>query len=423
MTKGGAVCWVRVYNRHIPGGEHGPRIYGAAQDITANRLLQQQLLHSQKMEAIGRLAGGVAHDFNNLLTVISGYGELLKEGFIQGDPSIDDLEPILHAAIRSAQLTGQLLAFSRRQALQLGSVDLNIVVGETEKMLRRVIGEHISLQTVLDPLLGIVQADSSQIEQIIVNLAVNARDAMPDGGQITIETANVELDEAYAQQHTGVVAGSYIMLAVSDTGFGMDKETQTRIFEPFFTTKDIGKGTGLGLATVYGIVQQSGGNIRVYSDLGHGTTFKVYLPKRDREIPEQAATPHRPVARGSETILVVEDEVEVRKLVCHVLTSHGYTILDAGETNEALRFCREHRGNIALLLTDIVMPRMSGTDLARDVVLLHPKIKVLYTSGYTDDPVVRRGQFPAGVAFFPKPFTPESLARKVREVLDTQGST
>ena len=420
VTKGGEVRWVRVFGQPVRDGDEPAvvRIYGAAQDITTNRNLEQQLLQAQKMEAIGRLAGGVAHDFNNLLTIISGYGGLLKDGFMAGKPSVENLDPILRASERAAQLTRQLLAFSRRQVLKLQPVDLNRVVGEVEKMLHRVIGEDIELRTVLGAQMGTIQADSGQIEQVIVNLAVNARDAMPDGGKLTIETANVEWDDASSRQHAGAMAGSYVMLSVCDSGMGMSKETQARIFEPFFTTKEMGKGTGLGLATVYGIVKQSGGNIWVDSEPGQGTVFKVYFPKLNHAAAEPAPTVASPARAGSETILVVEDETAVRTLVCRILERQGYSVLQTGEADEALRLSREHPGRIGLLLTDIVMPHMSGPDLAESVCRIRPEIRVLYTSGYTDNTVVTRGVARGGMAFFEKPFTPDALARRVREVLD-----
>ena len=423
VTKEGDVRWVRVFGRLAPGSEEPGafRIYGAAQDITTNRDLEQQLLQAQKMEAIGRLAGGVAHDFNNLLTIISGYAGVLKEEFKRGNPNQENLEPILHAAGRAAELTRQLLAFSRRQVLQLKPVNLSRVVGEIEKILRRVIGEDIELRTVLSPQLGSIQADVGQLEQVIMNLAANARDAMAGGGQLTMETANVDLDESYGHEHADVLAGSYVVLTVGDTGIGMNKKTQACIFEPFFTTKEVGKGTGLGLATVYGIVKQTGGDIRVSSEPGHGSVFKVYFPRIEQEAAEQAAAPSADrVFTGSETILVVEDEAAVRGLICHVLRKHGYAVLETGEADEALRLAKDHPGGIGLLLTDTVMPRMSGPELAECVSRLRPGIRVLLTSGYPDNAVGFQGVIGEGTAFLGKPFTSEALARKVREMLDTK---
>jgi two-component system cell cycle sensor histidine kinase/response regulator CckA len=423
VTKEGDVRWVRVFGRPVPGSQDQRtfRIYGAAQDITTNRDLEQQLLHAQKMEAIGRLAGGVAHDFNNLLTIVSGYGGMLKEEFERGDPNVENLKPILHAAGRAEELTRQLLALSRRQVLQLKPVNLSSVVGEIEKILRRVIGEDIELRTVLSPRLGSIQADVGQLEQVIMNLAANARDAMPNGGQLTMETANVDLEESYGHEHADVRAGSYVVLTVGDTGIGMNKETQACIFEPFFTTKEVGKGTGLGLATVYGIVTQSGGDIRVSSEPGHGSVFKVYFPRVDQEAAKHAAAPSADrVATGSETILVVEDEEGVRDLICHVLRDHGYAVLETGEADEALRLSREYPGEIGLVLTDTVMPRMSGPQLAECVSQLRPGIRVLLTSGYPGNAVGDHGVIREGTAFLGKPFTSEDLARKVREVLDAR---
>jgi two-component system cell cycle sensor histidine kinase/response regulator CckA len=421
VTKDGDVRWIRIFGRPTPGRDEQRafRIYGAAQDITANRDLEQQLLHAQKMESIGRLAGGVAHDFNNLLTVISGYGEMLKEGFAAGNPIVENLEPILHAARRAEQLTGQLLAFSRRQVLETKSVNLSAVVGEIEKMFRRVIGEDIEVKTILAPGLGSVQADAGQIEQVIMNLVVNARDAMPGGGRLTIETGNVTLDEAYAHERPGVPPGPYVMLAVGDTGIGMNRETQARIFDPFFTTKEVGKGTGLGLATVYGIVKQSGGNISVRSEPGHGSVFKVYFPRAEHAPEQAAALPSSRAAQGSETILVVEDEASVRKLICGVLRRHGYAVLETGDVDEALRISQEHPGEIGLLLTDTVMPKMSGPQLATAIARLRPGINVIYTSGYPDNAIGARGMLRDAAAFLGKPFSPEALARKVREILDS----
>ncbi len=384
-----------------------------------HRRLEKQFLQSQKMEAVGQLAGGIAHDFNNLLTIIAGYSQLILDRLPPGDGVREKVEEIKNAGDRAAALTHQLLAFSRRQVLQPQVVDLNQVVANLDKMLQRLIGEDIDLVSLCPPGVGRVKVDPGQIEQVILNLAVNARDAMPQGGKLTIETANIELDESYASTHMAVKPGPYVMLAVSDTGHGMDPETQSHIFEPFFTTKEQGKGTGLGLSTVYGIVKQSGGNIWVYSEPGKGATFKIYLP-RVEEAPQPKTEVERPAARllGTETILLVEDEAAVRLLVRGTLEQSGYSVLDAGSGAEALVMANERTQPIHLLVTDVVMPGMSGREVAEHVTLAHPETKVLFMSGYTDDAVVRHGALESSAAFVQKPFTPDSLLRKVREVLD-----
>lgn len=394
-------------------------IRSIVRDVTERRNLEDQLRQTAKMEAIGQLAGGVAHDFNNLLTVISGYSQILQESL--GAKERDYAAEILKASERAAGLTRQLLAFSRRQILAPQVLDLSSIVSNMEKMLKRLIGEHIELVTVQQPHLGRVRADAGQIEQVILNLAVNARDAMPDGGKLTIETADVDLDEAYARSHVTVVPGPYVMLAVSDTGVGMDAETMSHIFEPFFTTKEKGKGTGLGLSTVYGIVNQSSGNVWVYSELGSGTTFKVYLPRLQENVthPEGTAVPARSM-RGTETVLLVEDEEGVRALVRDTLEGYGYKVLEARGAEHAESILKEYREPIHLLLTDVVMPQMSGKELARRFFPRHPEAGVLYMSGYTDNAIVRHGVLDPGTSFLQKPFMPKTLVKKVREVLDAR---
>jgi signal transduction histidine kinase/CheY-like chemotaxis protein len=385
----------------------------------ALRSSEEQLRQAQKMEAVGRLAGGVAHDFNNLLTAITGYSELLAERLGDG-PAGKDVEEIRKAAARAAALTRQLLAFGRQQVLQPRVLDLNAVVLDVEKMLR--MREDIDLVSLPGSGLGCVEADPGQLEQVILNLAINARDAMPVGGTLTIETANAELDEAYARQHVSVRPGSYVMLAVSDTGLGMDAETQARIFEPFFTTKELGKGTGLGLSTVYGIVKQSGGNIWVYSEVGRGTTFKVYLPRVEAPLePRARAAARSGATRGTETVLLVENDPGVRALAGRVLHEHGYTVLEARDCDEALRVGRGHEGEIALVLTDLVMPSASGPDVAEELTALRPGVKLVFMSGYTENAAFRQRGLEPGTAFLDKPFTPAALAQKVREVLDAAG--
>lgn len=396
------------------------QVLGVATDITRRKQLEDQLRQSQKMEAVGRLAGGVAHDFNNLLTAILGHADLLLDETSGDDRRGADLAEIKHAAERAAGLTRQLLAFSRKQILQPKVLDLNTVVASVGTLLRRLIGEDVELRIAPAEGLGPVEADPGQLEQVILNLAVNARDAMPRGGKLIIETANVELDAEYARQHVGVEPGPYVMLAVSDTGVGMDDEVKAHLFEPFFTTKAQAQGTGLGLAMVYGIVKQSGGFIWVYSEPGRGTAFKIYLP-RLAACP-QAATP-APATEGSlagsGTILLVEDEEAVRRLASRVLEARGYTVLPAADGLQALDTVQRHPGAIDLVITDVVMHHMSGRELAELVRPRRPATKILYVSGYTDDAIVRHGVLEAGVVFLQKPFTPDSLARKVKEILRT----
>ena len=398
----------------------------ACEDITEFKrageekaVLQEQLRQSQKVEAIGRLAGGIAHDFNNLLTVIKGYSELSRIGLKEGDTLRGNIDEIQKAAERAASLTRQLLAFSRRQIMEMKVLDLNSLLRDLEKMLHRLIGENIGMVTHLIEDLGRVRADVGQIEQVIMNLVINAKDAMPSGGKITIETANVELDESYARSHVDVKPGPCVMLSVSDTGVGMTPEVRERIFEPFFTTKETGKGTGLGLSTVYGIVKQSKGHIWVYSEQGKGTAFKIYLPRVDGPLEEiNKEVLKKELPRGNERILIVEDEEEVRKLAGKILEKQGYRILETFNSDDALVACERSTSPIHLMLADVVMPGMSGFELAKLLKPLYPQIKILYMSGYTDDAIVPHGVLEKGVDYIQKPFTMEGLARKVREVLD-----
>jgi two-component system, cell cycle sensor histidine kinase and response regulator CckA len=403
-------------------------IRSTVEDITERRRTEEtlrkgeeQLRQWQRVEAIGRLAGGVAHDFNNLLMTIKGCSELLLGAFDRRDPRREEVEEILKAADRATALTRQLLAFGRRQVLQPQILDLNAVVLNMDKMLRRLIGEDIQLITSLDPEIWSVKVDPGMIEQVIMNLAVNSRDAMPNGGKLTIETSNAVHDEEYARYHVSVQAGYYVMLAVSDTGCGMDKETQSHLFEPFFTTKETGKGTGLGLSTVYGIIKQSGGNIWAYSEPGLGTTFKIYLPRvekatklyKPRLKPKEAGPPG-----GTETILLVEDEDAVRSMVGKILKNKGYTVLEACQGDEAIDICERTEGSIDLMVTDVIMPHMSGRELAVRLASMRPEMGVLYMSGYPDNTIVKHGVLEPGMAFLQKPFTINALERKVREVLD-----
>jgi PAS domain S-box-containing protein len=393
--------------------------FGMAQDLTDRKRLEAQLLASQKMEAVGRLAGGVAHDFNNLLGIIMGYCDLVLDGFPTDDPRSAKLQQIKKASLRAASLTRQLLAFSRKQVFQPKILDLNALVTEFSKMLSRLVGEDIELVNVLKPELGQVKADPAQIEQVIMNLVVNSRDAMPAGGKLVIETANADLDEAYCRSHTPVKPGRYVMFAVSDTGTGMDAATQAHIFEPFFTTKERGKGTGLGLATVYGVVKQSEGYIWVYSELGKGTTFKVYLPRTDQPPhPLELERPQESSLRGVETILLVEDADALRELTRALLEMNGYTVLAVENGNEAINLAERESRTIHLLLTDVVMPGMSGRELADHLAPRRPEMKVLYMSGYTSDAILHHGVLDPEISFLEKPFSQQALMQKVREVLD-----
>jgi PAS domain S-box-containing protein len=388
----------------------------------AREALEEQLRQSQRMDAVGRLAGGIAHDFNNILSIILGYGEALLEEIAPGDRRRGDVVEMHKAATRAAELTKQLLMFSRQQLVEPKVLDINDVIGGMQKMLRRILGEHIELACRLDVGLGRVLADRGNIEQVVMNLAVNARDAMPTGGKLALETSNVVLDERFARSHLGAAPGPYVLLAVTDTGVGMDRATRLRIFEPFFTTKERGKGTGLGLSTVFGIVQQCGGGVWVYSDPGHGSTFKVYLPRTDAAVEPVCQGTPTSSARGSELILLVEDEEAVRNVARRMLERHGYRVVAATDPEHALRLGEEHGEQIALLMTDVVMPKMSGAVLAARLCERHPSLKVLYVSGYTDGTVVQHGVLEQGVSFLQKPYTSEQLAHKVRLVLDRANS-
>lgn len=385
---------------------------------------EEQLRQSQKMDALGSLAGGIAHDFNNLLSVILGYGELLTADLEPGNPMGARLELINAAGMRAAELTRQLLAFSRGLVLQPRVVDLNDVLGGMEKLLRRVIGEDVELRALTSPVPCKIMVDPGQLEQIIMNLVANARDAMPHGGKLTIETAEVVLSEVHAPEFVGAVPpGRSVMLAASDTGIGMARSTQARMFEPFFTTKEVGKGTGLGLATVFGIVRQSGGSISVYSAPGKGTTFKIYFPSTDAPLVARPSLPplQRGALHGSETVLLVEDDERVRVLVATILRKYGYGVLEAQGGRDAILLCERHGATIELLLTDVVMPLMSGWQLAERLLKLRPEMKVLYMSAYADDSRVRQGGLDSVVAVIQKPITPEALARRVRGTLDKVG--
>jgi two-component system cell cycle sensor histidine kinase/response regulator CckA len=385
----------------------------------ALRNTEAQLRQAQKMEAVGRLAGGVAHDFNNLLSVILSYGDFLLEDLAADDPIRDDVEQMTIAGKRAADLTRQLLLFSRQQVLETQVLDLNTLVSDMRKMIQRVVGEDVEVVALPNAKASVVLADPGSLEQVIMNLVVNARDAMPTGGKLTIETSDVELDQDYVEAHLGAHLGPHVVLSVSDNGLGMDHEVQTRVFEPFFTTKELGKGTGLGLSTVFGIVSQTGGHVGVYSEPSQGTTFRVYLPSAG---PVHGSAPDGVITEtlgGNETVLLVEDEEQVRVVACTVLRRHGYQVLEARNAGEALLICESHPGDIHVLLSDVVMPQMSGPQLAKRLAPMRPNMKILYMSGYTDDAAVRHGLVERGVAFLQKPLTPTMLTRKVRQVLDS----
>jgi CheY-like chemotaxis protein len=373
------------------------------------------------MEAVGRLAGGVAHDFNNILTAINGYGDLTLRKLSTNDPLRAYVQEIVKSGERASNLTRQLLAFSRKQILQPRVLDLNSVVSDMERMLGRLLGEDVSLHIRMKGGLPRVKVDPGQIEQVLMNLAINARDAMPEGGDLTVETSRAELDDAYARKHLGARPGPYVMLAVSDTGCGMTEEVKARAFEPFFSTKEVGKGTGLGLSTVYGIVKQSDGYVALYSEVGYGTTFKVYLPVADAPADaEGSGHAAEDLPRGTETVLLVEDEESVRRVARTALEMGGYKVLEAADGGDALLVSRQYEGAIHLALTDVVMPRMNGRALAEQLVRARPSMSVLYMSGYTEDAISRHGVLEEGVNFIQKPFAPDVLLRKVKEVLDVR---
>jgi len=416
-TKNGGMIDVEIAGYEIDYGGHKAQL-AILLDITQRRHLEDQLRQAQKMEAVGMLAGGIAHDFNNLLTIISGYSQLILISLDAYDRNRHSAEQIMKAADRAAALTKQLLAFSRRQVLQPRVLDLNKLVSSVSSMMQRLLGEDVDLRLVLPADLGRVNADPGQIEQVLMNLAVNSRDAMSQGGVLTIETSNVVLDESYANRHIAMKPGPYIMLAVSDTGCGMDEATKSRLFEPFFTTKGPGRGTGLGLSTVFGIVKQSGGSVDVYSEPGHGTSVKVYLPRIDQPVVIEAERLSKNVSRGTETILLVEDDEMVRTLVRETLVHEGYKVIDFADPVEAQRKSESHKGPIQLLITDVVMPKLSGRELAGQLIRRRPGMRVLYMSGYTDNAVMNSGILQTEVAFLQKPFTPASLTEKVRDVLE-----
>ena len=419
-TKSGRVIDIEAARHAIEYGGR-PAELVVLMDVTDRRHLEEELRQAQKMEAVGMLAGGVAHDFNNLLTIIGGYSQLILNNLAPDDPNQHSAEQILKAGERAAALTRQLLAFSRRQVLQPKVIDLNKLVTSLSTMLQRLIGEDIDLRLVLRPDLGQIYADPGQLEQVLMNLVVNARDAMPKGGTLTLETANTILDETYSSRHIALRPGPYTLIAVSDNGSGMDEATQARLFEPFFTTKGAGRGTGLGLSTVFGIVKQSGGSVQVYSEPNHGTSVKIYLPRIDQPVALESEAPAKPATCGSETILLVEDDEMVRNLVRATLVREGYHVLDAADPMAARRVSDEYRAPIDLLITDVVMPKVSGRELAHQLSRWRPDMKVLYMSGYTDSAIVNSGILHKEVAFLQKPFAPGTLAQKVREVLESNG--
>jgi len=405
---------------HIDAAAFAPGVLVyTVRDLTNQSRLEEQLAQSQKMDAVGQLAGGVAHDFNNLLTVIMSYSTMLLGDFDENDPRRDDLQEISNAASRASGLTSQLLAFSRKQLMEPRVISVNSVVGGVEKLLRRLIGEDIELATTLEPELFLIHADPGQLEQVLINLVVNARDAMPDGGRLHITTSNSTLSNDHTERHLEAAPGEYVMVVVSDTGTGMTREVQQRVFEPFFTTKGQGKGTGLGLSTVYGIVKQSGGDVWIYSEPGNGTTFKVYFPRvKEREEFVPVRDDSHAAPGGTETVLIVEDDAALRALSARILEGNGYTVLLARNGLEALAIASGHVGHIDLVASDVVMPKMNGRPLVEKLLETRKEMRVLFMSGYTDDEVMRRGVIDGRTAFLQKPFTPAQLAKKIRDVLD-----
>jgi signal transduction histidine kinase len=410
--------WFTMNVTPLDGANGG--VVVAHENITERKRLEAQFLQVQKLESIGRLAGGIAHDFNNLLTAMTGYVDLALATLPPENDVYSDLSEIQKAVRRASTLTQQLLAFARKQIIEPHIINLNSLIDDMNRLLRRLLTEDIELVTRLDPELGQIKVDPGQFEQVIVNMAVNAADAMPSGGRFVIETKNILIDESYVHEHIQVAPGQYVLLTISDTGVGMDAKVKQLIFEPFFTTKEAGRGTGLGLSTCYGIVKQNGGYIWVYSEIGHGTTFKIYLPRVDAPV-EDFARPSitQAIPQGTETILLVEDEAAVRQIAARTLRAQGYTVIEAANGTEALQITHTHPGAINLILTDVVMPSMGGGALVEQLKALYPAIKMLFTSGYTDDTIVHHGQLKPGVQFIQKPFSPAALARKVRDVLDS----
>ncbi len=425
VDKDKQILHFRTYAQLLMKNQRAVGIIGVFTDITGHKRLQDQLHQAQKMESVGRLAGGVAHDFNNLLTVIIGYCEMLLDDTKDNPTANSMVKGINRAAERATSLTQQLLAFSRKQIIQPKRININELIVNLEKMLRRLISEHIALIIRLEAEPGIIKVDPAQLEQVLMNLAVNARDAMPGGGKLTIETSNIYLDDTYCRLHSEVTPGDYVMLSITDTGCGMDEKTEENIFEPFFTTKEPGKGTGLGLSTVYGIVKQSGGHIGFYSQINKGTTFNIYFPMTADQEPAEYKTKEQEslepkTVEGSESLLVVEDQDNLREMMVESLKSYGYSVHAAQDGTEALEICRQQNQSFDLLITDVVMPEMNGKELAEKIARQFPGIKTLYISGYAEDTIGDHNIFLAGLFFLPKPFSPTALAQKVRHILDNK---